>query len=173
MAREIRSLADEPPDSVVDTFAECVALRGSWDLATTDLIESKFNESEIDAVNDQQVIVTVEVPGGAVAPTPTPLPLVSSDCFGATVTRFPTWVRVDQPINYTVTVASCSSLSANRNVRYVAVITSPAMFFVPPPSPGGTAGDLMAPPTEPAEGDCRVRDTDTTTAAARLLFSSQ
>ena len=161
---------DEPLDSVVDTFADCVALRGSWDLATADRLESKFNESEIDAVNGQQVIVTVQVPGALGAPPdPTPTP-ISSACFNAWVSRSPTWVQVGEPIDYTVTVYSCSSGSANRNVRHVAVIFSPAMSFVPPPSPGGTGPatsppGLMDPATEPEEGDCTALDTNTTTAA--------
>ena len=156
-----------------ETFAECVGFYGSWDLATADLLAPAPtpNASLIDAVNGQQVIVTVEVPGALGAPpAPTPTP-ISAACFNALIERSPTWVQVGEPINYTVTVYSCSSSTAQRNVRHVAVIFSPAMSFVPPPSPGGTgpvpAGGigLMDPATEPEEGDCTALDTNTTTAA--------
>lgn len=155
----------------VDSFAECVAFHGSWELATEDYIDpGKVYESLIPTVNRQQVEVIVKVPGALGAPPdPTPTPIAGA-CFNAWVSRSPTWVQVGEPINYTVTIYSCSSSSANRNVRHVAVITSSAMSFVPPPAPGGTGPatkppGLMDPATEPEEGDCTALDTNTTTAA--------
>lgn len=149
----------------VDSFAECVAFHGSWDLATTDHIESKVNESLISPLNGQQVEVTVEVPGALGAPPdPTPTP-ISAACFNAWVSRSPTWVQVGEPIDYTVTVYSCSDNPALRNIRHVAVITSPAMSFVAPTGPATKPPGLMDPATEPEEGDCTALDTNTTTAA--------
>ena len=120
---------DEPPDSVVDTFAECVALRGSWDLATLDLLEIKFNESQVDTVNRQQVVVTVELPG-ALSASVDPAPVLQAGaCMYVWVDRTPTWVRVGEDITYTVHVVSCSSSPQPVNIRRMVAVFSPGFDY--------------------------------------------
>ncbi len=149
-----------------ETFAECVAAKGSWELTTTDNYDPLAdNETLVAAVNGQQVIVTVQVPGALGAPpdpTPTPTP-GNVDCFYAWVTRDPTWVQVGDPITYTLHVWNCSSSPSNKNLRNVAVITSGQMTY----ELGSTGGSLVSPPIEPnppAGGDCTALATDTTIA---------
>ena len=94
-------------DGTDDKFKDCVAMWGSWDLATADLLETKPNESKVDAVNGQQVIVTVQVPGALGAPPePTPIPN-NTQCLYTSVTRTPTWVQVGEPITYTFHIKNC------------------------------------------------------------------
>lgn len=149
-----------------ETFVECVAAYGSWDLATADYLvpAPTPNASLIDTVNGQQVIVTVEVPaplGAAVEPTPTP---TSDPCFYAWVSRDPTWVQVGEPIDYTLHVWNCSNSPSQKDLRFVAVITSRQMDYIE----GSRGGSLVSPPIEPSPasgGDCVTIDTDTETIA--------
>lgn len=91
------------------SFVACVGSYGSWDLATTDYLESKDNESLIDPVNGQQVEVTVEVPGEiAVTADPTPTPN-NQQCIYTGVDRTPSWVTVGKPITYTFHMSNCGS----------------------------------------------------------------
>lgn len=121
---------DDPADGTSESFVDCVVKWGSWDLATAALLESKFNEEQVDRVNGQDVKVVIEVPGGLTAgpdPTPTPTPL---QCFYVSVTRDPTWVQVGEPITYTMNIWNCSSSSANVNLRRIKVLLPPSFTYV-------------------------------------------
>ena len=139
-----------------ETFAECVGFYGSWDLATADLLAPAPtpNASLIDAVNGQQVIVTVKVPGDLGAPpAPTPTPTDPNEaCFYTWVSREPTWVQVDEAIDYTLHIWNCSSSPSQKNLRHVAVITSVQMRY----EAGSTGGSLVTGPNEPEVGDCQA-----------------
>ena len=144
-----------PLDGADDSFVECVVEYGSWELATTDYIDAgKDNESEVDSVNRQQVEVIVKVPGELIAqvePTPTPT-ATNQACFYAWVSRDPTWVQVDEPIDYTLHIWNCSSSPSQKSLRHVAVITSVQMIY----EAGSAGGSLVSPPDEPDVGNCQA-----------------
>ena len=109
-----------PLDSVDDSFVECVAEYGSWDLATADYFDNNVNESLISPVNSQQVEVSVEVPGAiAVAADPTPTPN-AVQCIHTLVDRSPHWVEVGKPITYTFHIINCGD--KNFQIRRIKAI---------------------------------------------------
>lgn len=129
---------DSPTDGLVDSFADCVAKRGSWTLATPGKLTGVFNETQVEKLNGQEVTVKVEVPGALTAappPTPTPAP---GQCFYTSLTRDtdPTipgdqsWVRVNQPVTYTLWVSSCSTSGASVNLRRIVVLLQQPFNYV-------------------------------------------
>lgn len=146
---------DDPADSIVDSFADCVAMRGSWTLATAGKLQSIFNETQVDYLNGQEVSVTVEVPGALSAPPePTPTPS-TSHCLYAWVERDTdptkagnqTWAMVGDPITYTVHVWNCSDKTTN--LRRLVVMLSPEFSYVT-----GSSVEPNAGTNDPEQTNC-------------------
>ena len=146
---------DDPVDGVDDSFADCVAKQGSWTLVTPGKVTGAFNETQVDAVNGQEVTVRVEVPGAMTAPpepTPTPSP---ADCLFDWVTRDPTWVQIGEPVEYTIHLYNCSSSPAAKDVRRIVALLAPEMEYVADTS-GGSIFNGWPPATskEPEVSRC-------------------
>ncbi|MFH1140814.1 MAG: hypothetical protein V1724_03900 [Chloroflexota bacterium] len=122
----------------LETFANCVALKGSWPLATAGKLTcdpslSTCNQTKVEKLNGQEVTVKVEVPGGLTTP-PEPTP-ISSDCAYTWVERSPTWVQVGDTITYDVHVLNCSSSGSTKRLRRVVVLLPPAYNYTCPTHP--------------------------------------
>ncbi len=146
-------------DQVSDgSFADCVASEGEWILTTLPL-PTGTPHTVVDRVNNQDVSVTVSVPGELTALTePTPV-LVPGVCFFPSVSRDTdlstpgdqNWARVGEPIEYTINILNCSSSPAQKDMRQVAVRMDPSYSYVP----GQVGGDLFpVQPFDPEQGLC-------------------
>jgi len=137
------------PDGLDESFAECVAMwggpvLGGWTLATPGKLTGVFNETQVNQVNKQDASVTVSVPGGLTAPTPTPLPFIDTECLTPSVTRDPTWVQVGEPITYTVTFLNCYDSPATFQMRRLVMLLPPEFTYVL----GSTTGDYALDPED-------------------------
>ena len=112
---------DDPADGTIESFMDCVGKWGSWTLATPGKLQNIFNETQVAYVNNQEVSVSVEVPGDLTAPpepTPTPTtahcryPWVVRDT-DSTQAGNQTWAQVGDPITYTVHIWNCSDKTTN------------------------------------------------------------
>ena len=111
------------------TFAECVGKRGTWTF-TTQALPAGTPQTVLDKVNDQDVTLTIEVPGGLAAPLePTPLPSPGA-CLFDTVDRDPKWAQLGDTVTYTVHISNCSSSNAQKNLRRVVILMDPAFDYV-------------------------------------------
>lgn len=127
---------DSPPNSIVDSFVDCVTKWGSWTLATPGKLQSIYNETQVSYLNNQEVSIKVEVPGALTAPpAPTPTP-TSAKCLYGWVERDTdptqpgnqTWAKVGAPVTYTVHIWNCSTLSTN--LRRILVLLPPEFSYV-------------------------------------------
>ncbi|MBI2855751.1 MAG: hypothetical protein HYX93_02765 [Chloroflexi bacterium] len=127
---------DDPPDAVIDSFADCVGKWGSWTLATPGKLQGITNETQVDYVNNQEVSVSVEVPGALTAPPePTPTP-TTNHCLYTWVERDTdptqpgnqTWAQTGEPITYTVHLWNCGD--KNTNLRRVILLAPPEYSYV-------------------------------------------
>ena len=142
----------DPEPSTTESFAECVAINGEWTL-TTQALPVGTPHTVVPQVDGQDVSVTVEVPGGLAAPTPTPPALVGEHCLRTEVTRAPTWVQVDEPITYSFYMWNCS-VNKNPVLRRIKALLPPTFTYVPG-SAIWTSNDVL-PPSDlvPEENIC-------------------
>jgi len=118
------------PDAIVDSFANCVAMWGKWTLATQGKLTGGFNETQVERVNDQEVTVSIEVPGALTAP-PEPTPTPTSDvCIFTYGTRDTTWAQAGGIITYEIHAVNCSSSPSMKNLRRLVVLLPSAFDYV-------------------------------------------
>jgi len=126
---------DEPPDLVGDSFAKCVAMKGSWTL-TTQALPTPTPYTIVDRVNNQDVAISVEVPSALTAP-PEPTPTPSSEhCIYVWVTRDTdpdtpgdqTWAESGEPIEYTLHFWNCDGKSTK--LRRVVALLPPGFDYL-------------------------------------------
>ncbi len=124
------------PDSIVDSFPNCVAMWSKWTLTTKS--PTAFNETQVEKVNDQDFTVSVEVPGALTAlPPPVPTPCDPNN-FYIWVTRDTdpntpgdqTWIQVGQPITYTIWLKNCSSSASTKHLRRFGMLLPVGFTYV-------------------------------------------
>ncbi|MBI2172202.1 MAG: hypothetical protein HYU30_09355 [Chloroflexi bacterium] len=146
----------DPAPAAPIKFADCVVTKGSWALTTQ--LTGPSNESLVERVNGRDVTVTIRLPGTAstapppgstptpttAVPTPTP---TGGDCLYPIVSRTPTWVKVGDPVTYTVTVYYCSTSNNVIQLRRLVALLPPGFSYQ-----GPTTGDITTDP--PQQNQC-------------------